>query len=134
MKIVVDTNVLVSAVIKNNKPEKVIHEVIKTHEWLASPDILQEYQDVLSRKKFNLTKEMKQTWFNLLSESVVLVNSEAFPVLPRDPADTKFLACAFTAEADFLVTGDNDFTEARAIGKTKIISVDLLFIDEDINK
>jgi predicted nucleic acid-binding protein len=42
---------------------------------------------------------------------------------PRDVKDAKFLACALAAAADFLITGDRDFTEARKIGHTKIISV-----------
>jgi len=42
---------------------------------------------------------------------------------PRDVKDAKFLACALAAGADFLVTGDRDFTEARKLGRTKIVSV-----------
>ena len=42
---------------------------------------------------------------------------------PRDAKDAKFLACALAAAADFLVTGDQDFTGARLIGRTKIVSV-----------
>jgi predicted nucleic acid-binding protein len=42
---------------------------------------------------------------------------------PRDTKDAKFLACALAAEADFLVTGDRDFTEAQKLIKTTIISV-----------
>ena len=48
---------------------------------------------------------------------------EASASFPRDPKDAKFLACALAADADFLVTGDQDFTEARLIGRTEIVSV-----------
>ena len=42
---------------------------------------------------------------------------------PRDVKDAKFLACALAADADFLITGDLDFSEARKLGNTKIVSV-----------
>ncbi len=42
---------------------------------------------------------------------------------PRDQKDAKFLECALAAEADYLITGDKDFTEARRLVQTTIISV-----------
>jgi predicted nucleic acid-binding protein len=42
---------------------------------------------------------------------------------PRDQKDAKFLACAIAAEADFLITGDRDFSEVQTLGNTTIISV-----------
>jgi predicted nucleic acid-binding protein len=41
----------------------------------------------------------------------------------RDLKDAKFLACAIAAEADFLITGDRNFTEIKNLGKTIIVSV-----------
>ncbi|MBA3532672.1 MAG: putative toxin-antitoxin system toxin component, PIN family [Ardenticatenales bacterium] len=41
----------------------------------------------------------------------------------RDPKDAKFLACALAAQADFLITGDRDFTEAQKLLTTTILSV-----------
>jgi predicted nucleic acid-binding protein len=51
---------------------------------------------------------------------------------PRDRKDAKFIACAQTVNADFLITGDRDFTEAQNLGRTRIISVSLFkqfFVD-----
>jgi predicted nucleic acid-binding protein len=39
---------------------------------------------------------------------------------PRDAEDAKFLACALAADADFLITGDLDFSGARKLGNTKL--------------
>lgn len=44
---------------------------------------------------------------------------------PRDREDAKFLTCAMAADADFLITGDLDLTEAQTLVKTTIISVSL---------
>ncbi len=43
----------------------------------------------------------------------------------RDRKDAKFLTCAMAGDADFLITGDLDFTEAQTLVKTTIISVSL---------
>ncbi|MDP3185965.1 MAG: putative toxin-antitoxin system toxin component, PIN family, partial [Anaerolineales bacterium] len=42
---------------------------------------------------------------------------------PRDQKDAKFLACALSAEADYLITGDKDFDDAHKTGVTTVISV-----------
>ena len=50
---------------------------------------------------------------------------EAVPDFPRDQKDAKFLACAQAAEADYFITGDRDFTEAKKLVTTTILSVSL---------
>ncbi|HCU23831.1 MAG TPA: putative toxin-antitoxin system toxin component, PIN family, partial [Deltaproteobacteria bacterium] len=45
--------------------------------------------------------------------------------LPRDQKDAKFLECALSANADFLITGDRDFHQAQKLVNTTIISVSL---------
>lgn len=43
--------------------------------------------------------------------------------LSRDKSDAKFLACAVCVGANFLITGDQDFSEAEKLVETTIISV-----------
>jgi uncharacterized protein len=70
-----------------------------------------------------LTSEVKAEWFDLIDTFPTIVDVNVEIDFPRDPKDAKFLACAVTANADFLITGDLDFTEAQALVKTTIISV-----------
>jgi predicted nucleic acid-binding protein len=42
---------------------------------------------------------------------------------PKDRKDAKFIACALAGNADFLITGDRDFTEVETLGNTQIVSV-----------
>ena len=44
---------------------------------------------------------------------------------PRDQKDAKFLACALASNAEFFITGDRDFSEARKLINTIILSVSL---------
>ena len=52
-----------------------------------------------------------------------LVDVNIVVEFPRDQKDAKFLACALSAEADYLITGDKDFEEAHKTGVTTVISV-----------
>ncbi len=62
MKVVIDTNVLVSAVLKGRVPRDVIQFIFDNPDWqwIASEEIIVEYKEVLSRSKFKLTDEVKR--------------------------------------------------------------------------
>ena len=125
MKIIVDTNVLVSAILRDNIPEQVIMWIVSQPviEWVATDEIVQEYKDVLQRKKFNLPSDEVDSWFRLLDEELVLVSPKIAVSFPRDVKDAKFLECALESEADIFITGDRDFSEAQALISTQIMSV-----------
>ncbi len=125
MKVIVDTNILVSAVLKGREPEKVLLFIIAAAdiEWIVSPEILNKYKEVLSRKKFGLPKNLLKHWFDILEKSIVIIDVDLKQNFKRDTKDAKFLECALAADADFLITGDNDFSEAKKIINTKIVSL-----------
>ncbi len=127
MKVVIDTSVLVSAALRNRDPERVLMYVVERPDiqWLASEAILAEYREVLSRPKFDLPADLLTRWLNLLERATVLVSIPVEVAFPRDPADAKFLSCALTGQADFLITSDRDFTEARKLLATRIVSVSM---------
>lgn len=136
MKIVVDTNVLVSAILRGRTPREVIQFIIDTpdYDWMVTSEILKEYKEVLSRPKFKLTQKVIEEWWFVLDTVTKLVEINNVVDFPRDRKDAKFLACALATDADFLLTGDKDFTEAKSLGKTRIISVSLfkrLLIDRE---
>jgi uncharacterized protein len=125
MRVVVDTNVVVSAILRDRLPEKVLLFIISQpdFEWVASSEILTEYREVLHRPKFALPDSLLSEWDERFRSAVAEWPVEISVPFPRDVKDAKFLACALAADADFLITGDSDFSEARKLGNTKIISV-----------
>ncbi|PSF33049.1 putative toxin-antitoxin system toxin component, PIN family [Aphanothece hegewaldii CCALA 016] len=127
MKIVIDTNVLVSAAVANRNPEAIILFVTSQidYQWLVSEEILREYKEVLSRKRLKLNEDKKQRWFFVLDTFTTWVDIRLVIDFPRDRKDAKFLACAVETQADYLITGDKDFDEIKSLGNTKIISVSL---------
>ncbi|MCX6934874.1 MAG: putative toxin-antitoxin system toxin component, PIN family [Verrucomicrobia bacterium] len=70
-----------------------------------------------------MPRQLLTEWEKRFASAVAEWPVECSVLLPRDEKDAKFLACALSAQADFLVTGDYDFTEARKIAQTKIVSV-----------
>jgi uncharacterized protein len=125
VKVVVDTNIVVSAALKDREPEAVIRFIVShpQYEWIASRDILAEYIEVLRRPKFRLPATLLQEWSDLFETFIILVDVTVAVDFPRDQKDAKFLACAITAEADYMLTGDRDFTEAYKLLTTTVCSV-----------
>ncbi len=123
--VVVDTSVIVSAAFRDRVPEEVVL-FISDHEdfeWIVSTAILEEYNEVLARKKFSLSKEILQKWSDAFEYFTTLVEAETGIEFPRDQKDAKFLECALASDADYLITGDHDFKEARKLVNITIISV-----------
>ena len=125
IKVVVDTGIIVSAAFRDRTPEEVILFIVEQEdfEWIASPAILEEYMEVLARKKFNLSPEVLRKWRDMFEQLTTTIEVDIEIDFPRDQKDAKFLECALIAEADYLITGDKDFTEARKLVQTTIISV-----------
>lgn len=126
MKVVIDTNVLVSAVIRDRLPERVLRWCLGNESviWLVSPAILAEYLKVIRRPRLALPAELIGWWSELLLSDTLMTQLAAAPNFPRDPKDAPFLACAGANGVDFLITGDADFTEARTLLPTvRIVSV-----------
>jgi len=125
VKVVIDTSVLVSAVLKDRLPERVILWCVGNPDvtWLVSPAILAEYEGVMRRPKFALPSETLAWWLELLVSDTVLGYPENTVDFPRDRKDAPFLECAQAGQADYLLTGDGDFAEASSLVSAKIVNV-----------
>lgn len=75
------------------------------------------------RPKFKLSQEAIEEWWEIFDRVTQLIEVEVEVDFPRDRKDAKFLACALAGNADFLITGDRDFSEVETLGNTQIVSV-----------
>lgn len=125
MRVVVDTNVVVSAILRDRNPEKAILHLVKNPdcEWLASEEILAEHREVMRRPRFGLSPEILARWDDRFSKAVAVWPVTVPVNFPRDQKDAKFIACVLASKADFLLTGDRDFEEAKDFPNVKIMSV-----------
>jgi len=125
MRVVVDTNVLISAILKDKDPEAVLLYIIESPdiEWIASHFILAEYKEVLRRKKFALPEELIEKWTAMIDLLTTVIDIDLSIDFSRDRKDAKFLECAISGNAQFFITGDRDFIHAQKLMDTTIISV-----------
>jgi putative PIN family toxin of toxin-antitoxin system len=118
-KIVIDTNILVSALIAKGFPSRIIDELILEEKvsLCLSNDVWEEYVEVLSRERFSKYPSFKTNAKIVLSKLIDLA-IQFQPNLKinkiKDEADNKFLELAVFANAEFLITGNTlDFTFDR---------------------
>lgn len=125
MRVVVDTNVVVSAILRDRNPERAILHLIGNPEceWIASEEILAEYREVLRRPRFGLAPEILARWDERFRTALAIWPVNVPVDFPRDQEDAKVLACALASQADFLLTGDRDFENAKVFAGVNIISV-----------
>ncbi|MEA3642836.1 MAG: putative toxin-antitoxin system toxin component, PIN family [Lamprobacter sp.] len=62
-------------------------------------------------------------WLELLATDTRMIEARDKIDFPRDRKDAPFLMCAASGKADYLITGDGDFSEAQALIATPILSV-----------
>jgi len=126
VRIVVDTNVIVSAFFWGGTPRRLLDAVQAQHfELFTCRALITELEDVLGREKF--AAQLRQTRFTaafLLARYTQLATliapaEVAVPEL-RDPKDLHVLACALTARSDAIVSGDADL---RTLGSYQGIPV-----------
>ncbi len=124
-RIVLDTNVLVSAVLfeKGNEARILSYALDGQARLVSSLEILEEYREVLSRPKFKLVPmENLAAFQTVLSLSEIVLETRKARAECRDPDDQKFLDCATTAGANLLVTGDQDLLVMKHVERTRIVS------------
>lgn len=125
LKVVLDTSVAVAALLsKSGASAKVLEAILAGRvSNFYTDEIAAELDEVLRRKKFDLEREKREHFVHLLAESSFLVQPlpEFEVALCRDREDDKFLSLAAQAEADYLVSLDDDLLDLRRIGPTLII-------------
>jgi putative PIN family toxin of toxin-antitoxin system len=108
LRLVVDTNVLVSAALKPDGLPRtlVLLALAKPARWYVSKAILSEYAVVLARPELKVRRNLRQQLLRLIKNRTRVVVPSRLPQVTRDPADNIFVECADAARADYLITGN----------------------------
>lgn len=109
MKIVLDTNVLVSGLLTPFGPSGEIVRMVSAGELILHIDarILSEYQEVLNRPKFQFDKDHVSILLNFIKIHGQFVSSLPLKSQLPDPNDEPFLEVAIAGEVHSLVTGNS---------------------------
>ncbi len=123
LRLVIDTNVLVSAALKPDGMQRtvVLLALTKPARLYVSHSILKEYWEVLSRPELRIRRGLRPQFFDLIKKRAHFVAPSRRLHITSDPDDNIFLECADAAGADYLVTG-NQRHFPRFWKKTKIIT------------
>ncbi len=108
MIIVLDTNVVISGILKPYSPSAVILRLVAEGAIQAAHDlrILAEYRDVMTRADFNFSHDTVDAFFTQMEREGVLVSCRPLKFHLPDPDDEPFLEAALAAKATAIVTGN----------------------------
>jgi putative PIN family toxin of toxin-antitoxin system len=123
LRLVLDTNIVVSAALKPDGLQRTVFLLAITRPsrlYVSSP-ILEEYRDVLSRPELQIRKGLRRQFLQLIENRAHRIQPSQHLQIAADPDDNMFLECADAARADYLITG-NARHFPRFWKKTKIIT------------
>lgn len=123
MKIVVDTNVVISGVFFGGNPRRIVEAIADGKiDAYATAEIVDEYMGIIDsmieRKQGSLNQSMLSPFFSFLK----MIQSETEIQVSRDPDDDKFIECAMDAKALYIVSGDNDLLDIGIYKDIQIIT------------
>ncbi|MHB8252403.1 MAG: putative toxin-antitoxin system toxin component, PIN family [Acidiferrobacter sp.] len=128
MRIVIDTNVLLSGLLWYGTPHILFNQVRGgTVELVMSQTLLEEFNETITRRKFaTILQRTTRTPERILNELQALAEMVIAPPLPqpvcRDPDDDAVLACALAAQADLVVSGDADLLVLEQFQGMRIVT------------
>jgi putative PIN family toxin of toxin-antitoxin system len=126
MKVVLDTNVLISAVIATGTP----HEVVVAgysgeYQILVSVATLMEFRETLHKypDRFGLSEAEIQTEVETLRYFAEFVDPDVeFDIVDADPDDNKFLEAAVAGNAEYVVSGDQHLLDIDSFRGIEIVT------------
>ena len=126
MRVVVDTNVFISAVLFGGEADKILSLGKERRiTILISKEILEEYIRVLAYPKFSLNnEEIKSIIGKELLPFVTMLNvNSKITYIKDDPEDDKFLSLAVDGKADYIVSGDKHLLGVKKYKNSKILTI-----------
>jgi len=128
LKIIIDTNVVISFLITNSDFIKKVTELknLRKIDLYSTLEIFEEIKNTLQKPKIKELLKVnpkKVASFMALYKYKHIFEKPSHSVnICRDPKDNKFLELSKTVQADFLITGDKDLLELKQFENTKILS------------
>lgn len=129
MRVVLDTNVFISAFLWRGIPKEIFKLAKRGKITICvSGEIVEEFQKVLSYPKFQdpltIIKKTPSEIVNEFLEIVEYYSPKKFStiIIKDDPSDDKFLACAVSCQASFVVSGNKHLLKLKKFQGISIVS------------
>jgi uncharacterized protein len=132
LKVILDTNVLLSALVFGGVPQKVVTHCIDSSDvsiYLSEPiwsEINHKFlgtrvMEIAKKSKREITKQQIEQFLDVVRDNTACISiGQKFDVC-RDVKDNMFLDLAFACQADYLISGDKDLLSLETFESTKII-------------
>ena len=128
MRIVIDTNVIASAIFFGGRPKELIeHLVSHKLEAYASKDIITEYQETVEELCDKYPSKPQKLPLSNIVAAIKLISPVSDIKICRDPDDDMFINCAVDANCLYIVSGDKDLLSIERHDKVQIITVSEFF-------
>jgi uncharacterized protein len=122
MRVMLDTNVLASAVATRGLCADVLRAVLAEHELVICPQIISELQRVL-KDKFALPRQLVNDFIRLVREDAILCEPGDLPAIKlKDKDDLGILSAAISGEVNVIVTGDKELQMVETVAELKTMS------------
>ena len=124
MIIVLDTNVLISGLLKPYSKAAALLRLVTDGTIQLAYDLrlLSEYRDVLNRSKFNFAKEDVEPFLEQIEEEGLLVSVKPLKFHLPDPDDEPFLEVALAGRVKAIITGNKRHFPKKDYEGVKILS------------
>lgn len=128
MKIIIDTNVVISGTFFGGYPRKIIEAVVNDKvSAYASKSIINEYKEIvdemISMKQGKLNKNILDPFI----QKLIIIKPTSKIKLSRDKDDDKFIECAIDAKASYIVSGDKDLLDIKKYKNVEIVTAKMFY-------
>ena len=128
LRLILDSNVWISGVLWTGLPHRIVRLIERDEaQAFASTPMLDELREALARPKFaarfdQLASSPSEVMAAVAGLVTLVAESRIEPVIRRDPDDDKVLACAVSADADFVISGDRHLLELLSYRGIRVVT------------
>ena len=124
MRIVIDTNVIASAIFFGGKPRELLELLMQRRlDVYASPEIISEYQETCDELVSRYPVRPVLLPLNQIIAACRLIKTRSKVSVCRDPDDNKFIECAVDTDCIYIVSGDKDLLSVKEYEGIQIVTV-----------
>lgn len=124
MRIVIDTNVIASAIFFGGRPRELLERLL-LHQFDAyiSEEILDEYSATIEYLCNRYPSRPVSVPLTQIAAACKMIELKTHVSVCRDPDDDKFINCAIDSQSLYIVSGDKDLLSIEEVQGIEIITV-----------
>jgi putative PIN family toxin of toxin-antitoxin system len=134
MRIVIDTNVLISATFWTGKPKQLLNKVRRGQvTFITSETLLEELKEVLTRedKPFKLSEEKAERVVTTMRDLAEIVQTKSHLTVCQDEMDNRVIECAIDGRPECIVSGDLHLLGLKSFKNVKIMTASEFLRDSE---